>query len=277
MMGFFRFLLILFSPVFLIMFLIIARFVLELIRGRRMKKRSSKIPKKKSFFRKLFIDFPKAFVNDLFERDPDGFRDYGLHLICGEQGSGKTITLAYILNEYKADYPLAHIRTNFYYEKQDGEITHWKDLIFTDNGIYGQIEVLDEIQNWFSSNQSKDFPIEMIQEISQQRKQRKVIYGTAQVFTRVAKPIREQVTFLYQPFTIFGCLTIVRVSRPVMDDNATVLRQKFLRMFFFVHSKDVRDAFDTYRKIEKLSDGGFSPRDFNNVAAVVVGDNKRKK
>ncbi len=213
--------------------------------------------KKESFFKRLFIRFPNQFWIDNFNRDPDEFRDFGVHLIAGEQGAGKTITLAYLLRRYQKQYKLCKVRTNFNYQYQDGEIKHWKDLVKNDNGIFGQIEVLDEIQNWFNSLQSKDFPMEMMTEITQQRKQRKVIFATSQVFSRVAKPIREQTTFLYEPTTIFGCLTIVKKTRPKLDENGLNTGSKYKKRFFFVHDKQLRDLFDTYKKVELLSKTGF--------------------
>lgn len=143
------------------------------------------------------------------------------------------------------------------YLHQDGEINHWKELVQNDNGIYGQVEVLDEIQTWFSSLQSKDFPPEMITEISQQRKQRKMIIGTAQVFSRIAKPIREQTTFVYLPVTMFGCFTWVRVSKPRYWDDEKQTFKHYIKHYFFIHTKEVRDAFDTYKKIEKYKADGF--------------------
>lgn len=270
-------LIVLLSPIVLIIILVFARLFINFAKGKRLKPRSGKLQRKRPIWKRLFIDFPKTFVDDMLNKDPDKFPDYGVHLICGEQGSGKTITLAYLLNKYKKEYPKSKVRTNFNYKKEDGEIKHWKDLVLVNNGIYGQIDVLDEMQNWFSSNQSKDFPIEMLQEITQQRKQIKVIYGTAQVFQRVAKPIREQVNFLYQPITIFGCLTIVKVTKPLMDENASVTKQRLLRYFFFVHDSEVRDSFDTYKKIEKLTEDGFTPRDYGTATIINMGNLKKTK
>lgn len=207
--------------------------------------------------KKLLYLFPKTFIDDMFNRDADEFREYGLHMFCGEQGSGKTTAIVETLIRLKGRYPKSKIRTNMNYKNQDGEVNHWKELVQNDNGIYGQIEVLDEIQTWFSSLQSKDFPPEMITEISQQRKQRKMIIGSAQVFSRIAKPIREQTTFVYCPMTIMGCLTIVRVSKPKYWDDEKQQFKKFIRNYFFIHTKDVRDAFDTYLKIEKYKKDGF--------------------
>ena len=101
----------------------------------------------------------------------------------------------------------------------------------------------------------------MLTEVTQQRKQRKMILGTTQVFSRVSKPLREQVTFLYEPFTIAGCLTVVRVFKPVVAcDDGLVDDKKLRKVFFFVHNAEVRDAFDTYKKIGRYIEHGFQPR-----------------
>ncbi len=227
------------------------------IKGYRMKPRTTPVYKKPSFFKRLLIQFPKRFILDLFARDPDAFTDYGVHLVCGEQGSGKTMTVVYLLQEYQKRFPKMNVKTNFNYLKQDDEITHWRDIVFSNNGIYGEIDVLDEIQTWFSSMQSLNFPVEMLQEISQQRKQRKAIYGTAQVFTKIGKSIREQTTFLYLPITIAGCLTICRKYALRLDSEGQIKEKHLRRTFFFVHTEELRNSYDTYKRIERLAKDGF--------------------
>lgn len=213
--------------------------------------------KKEKVFKRLFIDFPNRYMLDVFSRDAEEFKEHGLHMMCGEQGSGKTTTVVHLLMQLQKQYPRLKVRTNMNYLAQDGEINHWKDLVQNDNGEYGQVEVLDEIQTWFSSLQSKDFPFEMITEISQQRKQRKMLIGTAQVFSRIAKPIREQTTRVYLPVTMFGCLTWVRVSKPQYWDDEKQQFKRFIKHYFFVHNEELRNAFDTYAKIEKYKKEGF--------------------
>lgn len=213
-----------------------------------------------SFFRRIFIDFPKQFWIDCFNRIPGEFREYGLHLMCGEQGSGKsTAVVDLLLNRWSKRYPFLKIYTNMDYKHENGAIEHWENLMSEDrnNGVYGVVNVIDEISGWFSSLQSKDFPPEMLREISQQRKQRKVILGTAQIFGRVAKPIREQTSFVYLPFTIAGCLTIVRVSKPIYYDDENFTFKKFIKTYFFVHTPFIRDSFDTYKKIAEYKKSGF--------------------
>lgn len=256
MYGFFKFL----AAVLVVCLLPFAFwFVFYRFKGFRLPRRSISVGRSPSVLRRVFFDFPRRYVLDVFQRNPDAFAEYGVHIIAGEQGAGKTITLTYMLREWQRKYPKVQVRTNYGYAFENGEINHWKDIVSHNNGELGEIDVIDEIQNWFNSLQSKDFPVEMLTEVTQQRKQRKIVIGTSQVFNRVAKPIREQTTFLYEPVTLFGCLTIVRVYKPVVGDDGLAERKLLRRMFFFVHSDELRSSFDTYRKIQNLADSGFKP------------------
>lgn len=214
-------------------------------------------PKESPALLRIFFTFPRRIVRDMFSREDYEFMENGFHLFVGEQGSGKTISLVYMLLRMKKQYPKVKIRTNMAYKYEDGAIKNWQDLVFKNNGVYGQIDVIDEVQNWFNSLQSKDFPPEMFQEITQQRKQKKCIFGTSQVWGRVAKPIREQVSIVYKPITIFGCLTIVRKYKPNVDDEGSINKLQPRGMFFFIHNEEIRNAFDTYRKIQVQSLKGY--------------------
>lgn len=210
-----------------------------------------------SKLKRLFIEFPKQFILDKFNNDPDEFKEYGVHIIAGKQGSGKSITLTYLLLRYQEMYPKLQVITNYYYANENSHISHWRDLINYTNDKYGVIVVLDEIQNWFNSLQSKDFPVEMLTEITQQRKQRKMIIGTSQVFSRIAKPIREQTYMLYEPTVLFGCITFVRKYDVTTDVDGQASSKKYRGCFFFVQNEKLRNSFDTYRKVENLSQEGF--------------------
>lgn len=238
----------------------IGRMIYHIVKGHKLPKIGNKC-KKTSIFKRLFVHLPLRFCDDLFSKSDYEFNEQGFHLFVGEQGSGKTISLVYLLMRMRQKYPKVKIRTNMSYLYEDGEISDWRDLVFVNNGVYGQIDVIDEVQNWFNSLQSKDFPPEMFQEITQQRKQRKCIYGTSQVWNRVAKPIREQVNYVYKPMTLFGCLTIVRKYKPKVDDNASLDKLLLRDIFFFIHNDEIRNSFDTYKKIAMQSLKGFKSED----------------
>lgn len=255
LLGIVKFIGIVISPILISLLLWLLFFLI--FKKKRFPKSSGKIRKTESILKRLFWDFPKQFWLDRFNRTPDSFNMFGVHIIAGEQGSGKTITLTYMLESIRKQYPKCIIRTNYNYIHEQESIKDWRQLCGNNNGVYGQVEVLDEVQNWFNSLASKDFPPEMLTEVTQQRKQRKVIFGTSQVFGRVAKPIREQTTYLYEPLTIFGCLTVVRLYKPTISADGLTDKKRLIKLFFFVHNQELRNVFDTYRKVENLVETGF--------------------
>lgn len=275
-LKFFMWVLIIFSP---FIFSLLGHFLYYyFVKNMRFKEGEYRYVGYGSKLKRLIIDFPRQLVIDRFNRDPDKFTEYGVHIIAGKQGSGKSITLTYMLRRYQEMYPRIKIKTNYYYEFEDARIGHWKDIIDGTNGIYGEIDVLDEIQNWFNSLQSKDFPVEMLTEITQQRKQTKMILGTSQVFGRIAKPIREQTYMLYEPTTLFGCLTFVRKYDITTDISGITDSKKYRGCFFFVHDEELRNSYDTYRKIIDLANDGFKSEELqirnNNINFDITTKNK---
>lgn len=226
---------------------------------KRSKLRVLHYAEKQNVFKLFFWDFPKRLVKDYFDRDPDSFDTYGVHIFAGEQGSGKSIAAVHFVKCILERNPCAKLAGNISLDFQDGVINDWTEILMRKNGIYGQVIFLDEIQNWFSSNESKNFPPDMLTEITQQRKQRKVVVGTSQVFTRISKPIREQITLLYKPLTVAGCLTVVRVYKVSLKDDGTVDKMRLRKVYAFVHDDELRNCYDTYEKVERISVKGFQP------------------
>lgn len=225
--------------------------------GKRFKKGSKQKVKKHSFFRKIFIDAPKQIVEDKFNQDSDFFTHQGLIIFEGRQGNGKTISMVYEAMQLQQEFPLAKCTSNLAYTQEDMPLKDWRMLINFKNGIKGVIVLMDELQNWFSSNDSKNFPPEMLQVITQNRKNRRVILGTAQNFYLLSKAIRTQTTEVRRCITLLGCITIVRRFEPILDAQGDVLEWKNRGMYFFVHDKKLRESYDTYKVIERLQKVGF--------------------
>lgn len=230
-------------------------------RGKRFKKRTFvSTYQTRSAFLKLFVDFPRRIVLDRFDKNPDEFGYYGFWLFAGEQGSGKSIAMAEFLRRIKQQYPKCVIRSNIDISFQDSKIESAEELVFNNNDLWGQVEAIDEIQNWFNSAESKNFPPELIQEVCQQRKQFKMIVGTSQCFSRVALPLRQQVNYLCKPITFAGALTIVRVYKPRVSEDGTVEKLRKHKTYFFVHDDELRNCYNTREKVKRLSLKGFKPR-----------------
>ena len=259
-------------------FLCAIHIVIGLAQGKRFKKGNHKTLKKKSFLKRIFVDFPHQFVDDMFDRDPEFFKYQGLIIFEGRQGSGKTMSMVEFIMRMQEEYPLAKTCTNFGLLSEDKKLKDWRMLLNYKNGIQGVIVGMDELQNWFSYNDSKNFPPEMLSIITQNRKNRRIILGTSQNFYLLAKAIRSQATEVRRCTTLFGCLTIVKRVEPFLDSEGNVQEWKNRGMYFFVHNKKLREAYDTYKVIENLSKSGFKePTPEINNTTYIINKEVRKK
>lgn len=246
----------------LLFVLICINIIILLIKGKRFRKGKRNIVRHKSIFRKLFIEAPKRIAEDIIERDPEFFRHQGCVIFTGRQGAGKSIAMIEYAMRMQKEYPLAKCISNIAYKYQDDELRHWRQLINYKNGKRGVIVIMDELQNWFSSNQSRNFPPEMLSVITQNRKNRRIILGTSQSFHLLAKSIRTQATEVRECMTIFGAITFVRRREPILDADGDVVEWKNRGIYFFVHNQKLRESYDTWQVTESLAKSGFQDRDY---------------
>lgn len=216
--------------------------------------------KKDKLIKKIFYDTPRRMALDYMNRDPEDFQEKGLILYTGNQGGGKTSTMIRDTRILQTEYPKLKVMSNLKYKFQDEELKDWKQMLNFKNGNKGVIIQIDEIQNWFNSKASRDFPPEMTQTVTTNRKERRLIMGTAQRFYMVAKDIRTQVSEVRNCITLFGCLTIVHRQVPIVDADGNVEKLKGKGWYCWVHNEEVRNAYDTYEVIETLKKKGFVPR-----------------
>lgn len=202
----------------------------------------------------------QVLISDLkANRQKDYFRPHGTQIYVGRQGSGKTIASVYHVLTLLEIYPKAKLVTNLKLNIEQ-EYTHFSTveelaelLVNVNNNEYGVIYLIDEIHLYFNALGSLNVPMYVFTEISQQRKQRKVIIGTSQLFMRTAKPIREQGDNIIKCSTIGGVFTITKAydAESVEVDpnsNGKLLGQK-RKTGWFMHTLELRGAFDTFQKV----------------------------
>lgn len=231
-------------------------------KGDRIRRGSVRRIKPRSLFIRLFWDAPRRYVEDIYKREPDFFRPQGLIIFTGCQGNGKTSALMQYAIDLLDTYPKAKCLSNTKFAYQNEKLSHWKQLVDYKNGNKGIVVIMDELQNWFGSNQSRNFPPEMLGVITQNRKNRRVILGTAQNFYLLAKAIRSQCTEIRQCITLAGVFTIVIKREPVIDNDGEVKELKYRGMYSFVHSDRLRNSYDTWSVVDALSKSGF--QEINN-------------
>lgn len=120
------------------------------------------------------------------------------------------------------------------------------------NGFEGVLYLIDEIHLEFNSLESKNIPIEIMVEVSQQRKQRKHIVGTSQVFMRLAKPLREQIDTVVICKNYLSCIqynTVIN-GKTATEDNGK-LQADIIRKFFWFHKPSLYNCYDTYAKMKR--------------------------
>lgn len=232
-------------------------YVKGLLKGKRVPKGNRRRLVKPSLLKKIFILMPKQYIEDLFSRPADFFPYQGMIIFEGRQGSGKTISMVRYMKDMQYEFPDALCTTNLAYMDENKPLKTWTMLIDYKNGYKGVIVAMDELQNWFSSNDSKNFPPEMLSLITQNRKNRRIILGTSQNFYLLAKAIRSQATEVRRCATYFGCLTVVRRLEPILDSEGNVVEWKKRGIYCFVHDKELRDSYNTWKVIENLRKSGF--------------------
>lgn len=196
------------------------------------------------------------------ETNPDYFYPCGMVVFTGPQGSGKTLSAVLYVENLMKQYDNAILVTNVFLMNYpvDNERVFW----FSDNDDFkkynndqkGVIYFIDEIQLYLNSLQSKNINLEVVTEISQQRKQRKHIVCTSQVFGRMAKPLREQFSEIVACKNVLGFLqknSLIDRDSIESDGEATGtnITGKVKSKYWFVHDPLYYELYDTYQKIEK--------------------------
>lgn len=194
--------------------------------------------------------------NILFARNnPDYFYPDGIWVFCGPQGSGKTLSAVQCLQNICKEYPKALVVSNLDVKGIDNTIIpfeEYEQLKEMDNGIYGIIFFLDELHVLWNSLESKDIPVSEMACFCQMRKNRRVIIGTSQVYSRIAKPIREQLKFAIDCRNFFGLLQVNTVLDPAESvEKNGVMEAKIVGRHFWFHKPELYKSYDTLFKIER--------------------------
>lgn len=131
----------------------------------------------------------------------------GIWAFTGGQGAGKTLMAMHLLRQMYEEYPKVVIVSNIsVFGLPCIPFTGTECFETIENGSDGIIFLIDEIDKLYNSLESKGMPISQMQIWSQNRKNRRVILGTAQRFTRCAKGLREQAKWNYECYRPFMSL-----------------------------------------------------------------------
>lgn len=197
---------------------------------------------------------------DFRKEHPEYFDPDGLLVFSGPQGSGKTLSAVQYVRKTLAMYPDCIFVTNVKIDnlppcKDVIEYDGIRTLSEINNGYAGVMYLIDELHLEFNSLESKSISIEEMTEFAQQRKQRKHIVGTSQVFMRLAKPLREQVKRVVLCQNFFG---LVQHNQEIDGTTAYEEGGKLVAQvtgnYWWIHTPDLYGCYDTFAKMHRYKE-----------------------
>lgn len=187
--------------------------------------------------------------------NPAYFYPDGIWVFTGPQGSGKTLSAVLCAQNMLARYPRARVVSNMDLRGVNQRVEPFEDysqLSEETNGTDGIVFFLDEIHVLWNSLESKQIPISEMATFCQMRKDRRVIIGTSQVYGRIAKPIREQLKYLFICKNFFGLLQYNLICDPTETQEINGhITPALIRPTWFFHSPELYDSYETLNKIKR--------------------------
>lgn len=215
--------------------------------------------KESTLFIKIFRDFPRLFARFLYDRQ-GSFDEFGIVIFYGPQGCGKTMAVTHYAQKLYCKYPMAKIGSNYDLLIQDFRIKDWKTIVTEKNldkkgNCLPIIFCFDEVNQWAFSRDWQSMSKNVIGEMAFQRKNKRVILGTAQSISQIDKQIRLQCASgeYRRCFTIFDFITIVVRFKPDFDENGECRKKRLIGAYAFMQDETLRYLYDTNKTIERLA------------------------
>lgn len=182
---------------------------------------------------------------------------YGIQSYYGLPGQGKTISMCRELKRLRKKYGNEIIiMTNFYYHDQDLEFKSWTQLLEK----YDKTLVVawDEVQNEFNSRDFKNFPIQLLTQLTQVRKGNGIrLLTTSQRYHFVDKNFRSLADTVVDCHCILGCYVTLSYYDPMDYEqlvSSTNVDQKMSvrpkKRESFLQNDSLRDSYDSYKMLE---------------------------
>lgn len=170
-------------------------------------------------------------------------------------GSGKTLSLVNYVKQLNKQYPKMVIVTNIEIKGllSGTKIIRYRNLnqlveLFdsVNNGEYGVLYVVDEIQVLFNALLKRAMNVNVLEVISQQRKQRKHIIGTAQIYMKIDKVFREQMKNVVICHNFFGILQFNKlIDGFETEEKDGKLKYDVKKHFLWFHTPELYGSYDT--------------------------------
>lgn len=222
-----------------------------------------------------FTTLPKKWTRPPKHQFPTGTRAYK-----GFQGHGKTLTMVHdaiaIHDAFENCMVFSNVMINGldrykYFDDEDG----LKEAISYRNGRAGVLVLIDEAHLYF--NKKGGIPLDMLTAISQQRKDRRKILISSQIWEDLDISLRKQVKEVVNCRCIFRKLQINTVHDGEdlhWDKQEGCYAARKLYTYIFKHNDELYNRYDTYQKIITNKD---YKRDIGTTLRTEITTNVIKK
>lgn len=221
----------------------------------------------------------RTFKQKWHKPEPNQFPT-GSRVYKGYQGSGKTLSMVKYAQDVLKKFPncviFSNIRLygfkqlyyhqdydedsdNYYYKRDDGNYQFIHDdemlshaLLFR-NGTDGCLILLDEAHLFF--NKKTGISLDVLTAISQQRKDRKRLVFSSQIWEELDISLRKQVKEIVSTRCLFNCIQFNTVydgetlHYQYNPDGTSGYTAKKLYTEIFKHSDQLYQSYNTYQKI----------------------------
>lgn len=173
----------------------------------------------------------------------------------GFQGSGKSLSLCKYALDISHDFPKCLVFSNmkingiknFTFIENDEDL---KKALSVRNGEGGVLVLLDEAHLYF--NKKSGISLDVLTAISQQRKDRRRLAFTSQIWEELDISLRKQVKHIVSCRCIAGRIQVNTISDGetlAWNNLNSCYEAKKIRTEIFKHNISLYNAYDTYQKI----------------------------
>lgn len=215
-----------------------------------------------------------------YTRPARGGFPVGSRVYKGFQGSGKTLSMVKYAFDLNRAYPDCHIYSNiiisglnnYQYIDHDSVLISALESTFGEDGV---LILLDEAHLYF--NKKTGISLDVLTAISQQRKDRKRLVFSTQIWEELDISLRKQVKEIVNCRCLFGKIQINTHSdgETLSYDKlegAYIARKSFTEVF--KHNNELYASYNTYQKIINNSDYSRPFTAPQTPAALVVGEKR---
>lgn len=210
-----------------------------------------------------------------WSRPPKNQFPTGSRVYKGFQGSGKTLSMVKYAFDIQKAFPEARIYSNiminglnhFHYINEDYVLQH---ALRTTCGGRGVLILLDEAHLYF--NKKSGISLDVLTAISQQRKDRKRLVFSSQIWEELDISLRKQVKEIVSCSCLFSQLQVNSISDGETlsyDKLSSQYVAKHIRTEVFKHYQALYDCYNTFQKIYSNLEYSRTPKNESKTTLIL--------